>query len=295
MDKTDIGINIDPKIKSENDFERMLSEEIKESKKVKEVKDNKKTKCKDTECNEIKYKEYNPFNPNGDEGSLHNGHRMRLKDKLNKLGFDALPPHEQLEIILFSVIPRGDTNIIAHRLLNEFGSLYIISHTDVESLCSIEGVGVRTAEFLRLLPDLAGAFCRSEMENKKGTALKNERDAIKYVKSFFMGKNVEYFYMFSLNQNRRIISVRRLSKGSKNSVDTSIKNIISAAIEDGANEVILAHNHPGGSSAPSQADLETTYRIENLLHSMGIKLWLHLIIADNDCRSINFFNGDIYK
>lgn len=289
-DYNDNMLTVETDIKSDNGFGRQSVEEA-------EARENAGAYDKYDKCDYFDaYDKYdiNPFNPNGKEGRLHVGHRTRLNLKADSVGFEVLPPHEQLEMILYAIIPRGNTNIIAHRLLDEFGSLYIISHTDVESLCSVDGVGRRTAEFLRMLPDMAGAFCRSELDNKQRTVLNTEKEAIKYIKSFFTGKTVEYLYMFSLNQSRRIIGVTRLSKGAKDTVNTSVKKIVSTALEDGANEVILAHNHPGGDPTPSQNDLEATHAIENVLHSLGIKLWLHLIVADNNCRCINFFNGDIY-
>ena len=54
----------------------------------------------------------------------HEGHRKRMKDRFDSEGsFDNFAPHEILEMILYSTIPRGDTNAIGHELIHEFGNL----------------------------------------------------------------------------------------------------------------------------------------------------------------------------
>ena len=52
---------------------------------------------------------------------MHEGHRERVREKYIKYGIDALCDHEVLELVLFYSIPRGDTNALAHLLLEEFG------------------------------------------------------------------------------------------------------------------------------------------------------------------------------
>ena len=59
---------------------------------------------------------------------------------------------------MFSIIPRGNTNDIAHRLLNRFGSVYNIASADLSEILTVEGVGKKTAEFPRLLPMFVKAY-----------------------------------------------------------------------------------------------------------------------------------------
>ena len=57
--------------------------------------------------------------------NIHRGHRERLRSK-----FDADPEmramldHEVVEFVLSLVIPRKDTNEIAHNLIDKFGSMH---------------------------------------------------------------------------------------------------------------------------------------------------------------------------
>ena len=66
--------------------------------------------------------------------ATHDGHRQRLKDRFILEGLDNFNEVQVLELLLFYVIPRQDTNPLAHRLLDRFGSLYGVLCAPVEEL-----------------------------------------------------------------------------------------------------------------------------------------------------------------
>ena len=51
---------------------------------------------------------------------IHDGHRERLRKKFKE---GNIEDHELLELLLFFSIPRVNTNEIAHRLIEKFGSV----------------------------------------------------------------------------------------------------------------------------------------------------------------------------
>lgn len=56
-------------------------------------------------------------------GGEHAKHRERMRTRFLEHGLDNFADHEVLELLLFYAVPRGDVNPLAHRLLDEFGSL----------------------------------------------------------------------------------------------------------------------------------------------------------------------------
>lgn len=54
---------------------------------------------------------------------LHKNHRQRMDMKAEMGGLENMPEHEVLERLLFTVIPRGNTNETAKRLCDEFGGI----------------------------------------------------------------------------------------------------------------------------------------------------------------------------
>ena len=63
---------------------------------------------------------------------LHDGHRARKKEQFRRQGLDGFADHEVLELLLYYAIPRKDTNEIAHRLLQKFGSLQNVFSAPLE-------------------------------------------------------------------------------------------------------------------------------------------------------------------
>ena len=83
--------------------------------------------------------------------SVHEGHRQRKKEQFREHGLDAFADHEALELLLYYAIPRQDTNPIAHRLIERFGSLEGVFSAPAYELQKVEGVGENAATLIRLL------------------------------------------------------------------------------------------------------------------------------------------------
>ena len=69
--------------------------------------------------------------------SIHEGHRQRLKNRFRAEGLDHFEEHQVLELLLYYVIPRKDTNPIAHALLERFGSLSQVLEAQPEELADL--------------------------------------------------------------------------------------------------------------------------------------------------------------
>ena len=66
--------------------------------------------------------------------SIHDGHRQRLKDQFREGGLDNFTEYQVLELLLFYIIPRKDTNPNAHALIDRFGYLAQVLEAPVEEL-----------------------------------------------------------------------------------------------------------------------------------------------------------------
>ena len=88
--------------------------------------------------------------------NLHSGHRQRMFQRFMESGFDGYQPHEILEVLLFEVQPRRNTNELAHRLLDRFGSLRGVLCADRDALMQVRGVGRVTADYITsILPEVS--------------------------------------------------------------------------------------------------------------------------------------------
>lgn len=80
--------------------------------------------------------------------NMNSNHRSRLRDRLLSCGVESLAEHELLELLLFTPIRRRNTNAIAHRLIERFGSLFGVLDAPVEELAKVDGMGSVSARFI---------------------------------------------------------------------------------------------------------------------------------------------------
>lgn len=74
--------------------------------------------------------------------------------------------------------------------------------------------------------------------------------------------------------------------GGRSCASFDVADIFKTAILSNADGIIIAHNHPSGDPAPSQADIETTRKIMRAGEILGIKLLDHLVLGDHDYVSV---------
>ncbi len=218
----------------------------------------------------------------------HAGHRKRLDEKSNLLGFEFLEEHEQLEKLLFAVIPRGNTNVIAHRLLDTFGSLYRVLTADVKELIAIPEVGNRTAQFLHDLFPLLSCVERSMLKefSMEYPDISTTEAMGTYAKTLFYGKLREAFYLVSVNKKLQAYRFDKISEGSNDETPVYLQEVVKLALNTKAYAVMIAHNHPSGNLHPSHEDLQITRELYQALHVVGIPLLDHIIVGGGDYLSL---------
>jgi DNA repair protein RadC len=91
----------------------------------------------------------------------------------------------------------------------------------------------------------------------------------------------EHFIALFLNNANKVIGYYHHSRGTQTSTPVDIKLLTATAVRVLSRAVIVAHNHPSGSTKPSDADRAVTKRIKTALGHFDIQLLDHLIITAN--------------
>ena len=214
----------------------------------------------------------------------HENHRARVRETFRKAGVEGMPDHNLLELILFYSIPRKDTNEIAHRLIETFGSLNAVFNASYERLMDVEGVGESSALLISMIPGICRRYIEGN-EAKKITLCETE-DVKKYIASKYYGCKVEVFYMLCLDAVGNLINCCKLGEGTTGSVTLDKRIVLETAFRNNADTVIFAHNHPNGIAAPSREDIMMTDEFNTLFRGVGIKLADHLIVGSDDILSM---------
>lgn len=211
---------------------------------------------------------------------MHEGHRIRLKNRFLEEGLDGFEDHQILELLLFYAIPRRDTNEIAHSLLTKYGSLSGVLEADPKDLALTPGLGENSAVLLALIPSLARIYLKDRWGIKP--TLDSTAKAGEYILTLCAGRSYEVFYVICLDTQNNVIYPALVHEGTIDQASVYPRIIVETALRHKAYSVILAHNHPGGTPVPSPQDIEVTKKIRVALESISISVFDHIIAAGHE-------------
>ena len=225
--------------------------------------------------------------------SMHDGHRQRLKNRFLNEGLDNFEELQVLELLLFYCIPRQDTNPVAHRLLDHFGSLTQVLEATPEELKKVSGIGDAVATFLALVTSVGRYYCVNRASAVQ--ILSNLEACGGYLTPRFYGRRNETVFLLCLDAKGKVLCCKEVGEGSVNSAAIPIRRIVEMALGANATSVVIAHNHPSGVAVPSNEDIQTTCRLAMALSAVEITLVDHIVVADDDyvsMRQSGVYNPD---
>ncbi len=221
---------------------------------------------------------------------MHEHHRDRLRDKVF-VNVEALNEYEKLELILFNAMPRKNTNDIAHRLIDEFGSTYNVLNSTIEQLMRIKGVGKIISSYLVTLGTVLKQ-CRPGDDNFPPIFSFN--DVKEPLINAFKAFNEEAFMVFFLDKNNKIFERKTIHGNSKVKVDIDLTELSKQVLMSKPAALIVAHNHLNGVCFPSDDDDNATEKIIMVLMLAGVPLLDHIIVSGNDVYSY-YYEGRLDK
>ena len=224
--------------------------------------------------------------------NIHAGHRERMIEKLLKTSGE-LCDHELLEILLFSFLPRVDTNAIAHNLLTTFGTLENLFKAKSEDILSVKGIGKKTASEIVLIGNLLNRIFEVKPTLPKKPC-RNFCDYKDLVISFFEDLTKERFIILMLDTRYIPITKIVFNGEGVDKVSARTEEILHSFAINKPRYVILCHNHPSGNLLPSHDDDLSTAKFYMICQIQGITLLDHVIVANNDAYSY-FLADKIYE
>jgi len=209
----------------------------------------------------------------------------RPRERLQKLGVDALSAQEILALILGRGIAGESVIVTAQRLLSQFGNLKGIANASLEELSQVKGIGLAKASQIKAAFELAS---RVEGYSEAGDKplVKTPEEVVNLVRSRLKGKKKEYFLALLLNTRNQLIKVSEISVGSLDSNIVHPREVFKEAISASAASVIFVHNHPSGDPTPSEDDIKLTKRLAETGEIVGIDVLDHIITGDKNYLSL---------
>jgi len=89
----------------------------------------------------------------------------------------------------------------------------------------------------------------------------------------------EEFHVVLLDVRGRLLRVEQVALGSVSQCPVSPRDVLRAAIREGAHGVVFVHNHPSGDPSPSPEDADLTERLRAGAELVGVTARDHVIVA----------------
>jgi DNA repair protein RadC len=213
----------------------------------------------------------------------------RPRERLFKLGSEALSAQEVLALILGRGIQGESVIDTSQKLISRFGDLKGVANASLEELTQIRGIGPAKAAQIKGALELSKRL-ESDGGEKPKRLLRSPADVAAVMRSKLKGKKKEHFWVICLDTRNRLVNSKQVSIGS---LDTSIvhpREVFKEAVSSSAASVIFVHNHPSGDPEPSKEDVELTKRLVQAGQIIGIEVLDHIIVCDSSYLSLKASN-----
>ncbi len=207
----------------------------------------------------------------------HVGHRQRLREQVREHGLESLREHQILEYLLTFIIPQKDTNIIAHELIQKFGSYANVLEADISSLQEVDGVGEVASYFLNQFRDFYYVYQKTR--ESRTVYVDNSAKAEAYIAPKLVDKPNEEVYVICIDSNNKISKVKCIAKGDESEAKVNVRDITKFLSDNNVSNFYLAHNHPSGDPTPSAEDDKLTKALVLSTRINGIKMLDHIIVG----------------
>lgn len=119
-----------------------------------------------------------------------------------------------------------------------------------------------------------------------GMAITQSADAHRFLVLKLAEEQREVFALLLLDAQHRVIEYRELFYGTIDSASVHPREVVKAALFANAAAMIVAHNHPSGSTEPSRADIAITDRLTRALELIDVRLLDHIIVGGVNTTSL---------
>ena len=139
-------------------------------------------------------------------------------------------------------------------------------------------------------PELAGRVTAADrLARSVGQRIASADDAARLFRAALpvVGRS-EGFFVLPLDDGRHALAPPTLVSLGTDAATTAVQpgEVFRAALKAGASAVVVAHNHPSGDLTPSAQDRRLTEALVRLGDALQVRVLDHLILSDNECKSI---------
>jgi DNA repair protein RadC len=202
---------------------------------------------------------------------------QRPRERLIREGATALSDAELLAVFL-RVGVRGKNAVeLARDMVLHFGSLQGLFAATLHDFSAIPGLGSAKFAQLQAVLELARRAVGEQLQ--AGQTLSSPSAVKQYLRLALGSQPYESFHVLFLDVKNRLIDSRELFRGTLSHTSVYPREVVREALARNAASVMLAHNHPSGTSEPSESDLVLTRALVQALALVDVRILDHFVVA----------------
>jgi DNA repair protein RadC len=201
----------------------------------------------------------------------------RPRERLSRLGAQALSTAELLAILLRVGVPGENAVQVGQRLISHFKNLAGLQRAPFEELCDQHGIGEAKASQIKAAIEL-GSRLRVEAPEVRPT-VNSPADAAALLAYEMSALEQEHLRVILLDTRNGVLDIVEIYKGSVNSSQVHVGELFKPAIRRNAAALIVVHNHPSGDPTPSPDDVAVTRAIVQAGKLLDVDVLDHMVIG----------------
>jgi DNA repair protein RadC len=166
----------------------------------------------------------------------------------------------------------------ARAALGSLGGLGGLARASPRTLADVAGIGRARAARLRAALELARRVDRAQITGDS-LILGDSAKVAAWARARLMALDHEELWMLALDGRSELRGARRVAAGGHHGLAVAPRDVLRAALLEGASAFVLVHNHPSGDPKPSAEDVAFTHRIFESAEVVGVPLLDHVIVG----------------
>lgn len=206
----------------------------------------------------------------------------RPRERLLKVGAANLQDRELLALMFGSGVPGQDAIELGAVLIEYVGDLAALARADPYTLTRVPGVGIAKAVRVAGAFELGRRAARSPARRRISRSTDVAEEAAPYLR----GLRHERVVVIVCDNNGGVLRTVSLAEGGSDQSLLPARDVLRTVLSSGGARFAVAHNHPGGSLEPSDADLEVTARLRAAAETVGLRFLDHVIVTETEWSRI---------
>lgn len=209
----------------------------------------------------------------------------RPRERLERLGPQALKAEELLAILLRTGTARDDVLAVAQRLLRDHGGVRGLGASDLSTLAATHGVGHAKATTIAAAFELGRRLRLDGGDDRPQVTSPEHLAALLHAEMQLLQQ--EELRLVIMDTKNRVLATPTLYRGTVSASPGRLAEVYRDAVRRGASKLAMAHNHPSGDPTPSRDDVAFTREAVEAGHLLEIELVDHIVFGHGADRWVS--------